>query len=119
MIDPALEGVVEARVLSRAGSTDFLRDLYAYSVGGEKHRRGVIVAITLSHPIVLHRTYDANQGHLVPKVGKNFGKTWLLGQIYLSWVVRVVDFSWGEGEIGQAVGVSRRGWGQRSIICHL
>lgn len=72
VVDPAVECIVEARVFRWARCADLLGDLNSNTIAGEKHRWGVVVAVTFGHPIVLHDLYVANKGQLVPRIRKNF-----------------------------------------------
>jgi len=56
VLDPVVEGVLQARLFGRAVGTDPPSQLDAYPVTGEERLRGEIPTFPFDHPSVFHTT---------------------------------------------------------------
>ena len=54
MVDAVAQGVLEARLLDRAGRADAPGNLDAHAIAGKEQRRRLLSAVALSHPLVVH-----------------------------------------------------------------
>src|SRR5688572_5894452 len=56
MVDAIRQGVLEARLLDRAVSTDPPRDLYTHAIAGKERRRRLVGTSATGHPLGIHRS---------------------------------------------------------------